>query len=82
MLLEDRQILFLESHPLVVPLLILDVCDAGLQERAADGESTITVLPVKQPGAKRIMYPFGRAALDELNCFGYRHDRRQREQTV
>ena len=75
--------LLLKCFRLVMFALQLDVVDHAGDVRFADGECAVAVLPGERLKIrKRIVYPFGRAALDELRGLGRCDGRRRSEQQV
>ncbi len=83
MLIEQNHKLLLEAHLAMVHLLVLNVMNGFVQQSDADTEGSIFHLPSKQSVLREgIMHPFGRPALDELQCLGDRNCGRQREQDM
>ena len=63
--------------------LVSDVFNDSVQLRHADTEGTVFFLPPKEAVfRKAFMHPLGGTAFDQLQCFGNRESRRQRQKEM
>ena len=81
MLLQQSQELLLKGHLAMMLFLVADVSNGFVEQRHADAKGALFYLPPeKLVLGKCVMHPFGRTAFYELQGFGNRESRRQRQQ--
>src|SRR5438309_11425941 len=75
MFLQQRPILLLKRHLVMMLLLIADIFPHGCRIRDTHAESAISILPGE--AASMFVHPFGRIGFEKLNGLGQRNGWRQ-----
>jgi hypothetical protein len=80
--LEKYLTLFRRADFLMTPWLIIDIANRRWHLRGPNRERSISFLPVETPAPGLFMHPLRRSGFHELNRFGNRDCRREREKNV
>ena len=74
MLVEELNELFLKALFAMVVLLVFNISNRSLHLRSAYTERPVSFLPLELSILwKRVVYPFGRPAFDQLHCLRKTH---------